>query len=236
MSINVNEDVIGSGGFGGGGWGGGYGGVILIAIILVIIAIAFLGRRDGYDHYGPMLAGFGHGHHGKGCDDSCADKMTWSRFANFEDPAIAKVQTEIACTTGQIKTQNAVDTGAIIHALDQQTCEIKLGEAAIMQNQTKLAMEAERMFMGNQIAELREQKLELKGKLLQQETVNTINAGNSMINHRLDGIECNMAKRPPFYAAGGNPYINPFNFQPAPIPVVDGFRRDGFRDGNCCCA
>lgn len=229
MSINVNEDVIGSGGFGGGygaGWGG-CGGIIIIAIILVLVAVAFLGRRDGYD-------GHGHGYaYGRGCEDSCADKMTWTRYANYEDPAIAKVQTEIACTTGQIKTQNAVDTGAIIHALDQQTCEIKLGEAAIIQNALNIAREQEVMALNGKIADLRDCNLELKGKLLQQETVNTIQAGNCHINHRLDGIECNMAKRPPFYAAGGAPYINPFNFQPAPFPF-DG-RRDGFRDGNCCC-
>lgn len=222
MSINVNEDVIGSGGFGGSGLGGGYGGIILIAIILVLVfmGMGFRGGHGGYDSYG-------HGH-GRGCNDSCADKMTWSRFANFEDPAIAGIAKEVACTTGQIKTQAAADTGAIIHALDQQTCEIKMGEMAIVQNQQKLAMEAERMFMGNQINNLRDKNLELKGRLLQQETVNTIQAGNGMINHRLDQIECGMVKHPPFYAAGGSPYINPFNFQPAPIPFRDG------RD-NCCC-
>lgn len=228
MSINVNEDVIGSGGFGGSGLGGGYGGIILIAIILVLVfmGMGFRGGHGGFD------GGFG-GHGRRGCDDSCADKMTWSRFANFEDPAIAGIAKEVACTTGQIKTQAAADTGAIIHALDQQTCEIKMGEMAIIQNQQKLAMDAERLFMGNQINNLRDANLELKGKILQQETVNTIQSGNCMINHRLDQIECGMVKHPPFYAAGGSPYINPFNFQPAPIPFREGFR-DGFRDGNCC--
>lgn len=226
MSINVNEDVIGSGGFGGSGIGGGYGGIILIAIILVLVFMG-MGFRGGHGGHGD---GYGHGHgYGRGCEDSCADKMTWTRYANYEDPADARIEKEIACTTGQIKTQAAVDTGAIIHALDQQTCEIKIGEMAIMQNQQKLAMEAERMFMGNQINNLRDRNLELKGKLLQQETVNTIQAGNGQISHRLDQIECGMVKHPPFYAAGGSPYINPFNFQPAPFP----FRDD--RNGNCCC-
>lgn len=232
MSINVNEDVIGGGGLGGYGYGGGGAGLFLFAIIVIFfVAIAGLwggrGRHDGCDGFV--------GHRGRwGDEDSCADKLTWSRFANFEDPAIAQIQTEIACTTGQIKTQNALDTGAIIHALDQQTCEIKLGEAAIIQNQLKLAMEAQTLAMQNQIAELREQKLELKGKLLQQETVNTINAGNCQINNRLGQIECGMVKQPPFFAAGGSPFINPFNFQPAPIPVRDRDRdRDDF--GRCCC-
>lgn len=221
MSINVNEDVIGGGGMGGLGWGSGNGGIILIAILLIFVVMGggLLGGRAHAGEHG--------GHWGRhGCEDSCADKMTWSRFANFEDPAIAKVQTEIACTTGQIKTQNAVDTGAIIHNLDMQTCEIKLGDAAIIQNQMQIAREQEVMALTSQINALRDDKLELRSKLLQQETVNSINAGNCQLNHRLDRMECEMAKRPPFYTAGGFPHTQPFNFQ---NQGFDGRRND------CCC-
>lgn len=231
MSINVNEDVIGSGGLGSHGWGGGScTGIYIFAIIIVFfVAVAgFWGRRDHDGGHGFGHPGFG------GCGgwgESCADKMTWSRYANYEDPAIAKVQTEIACTTGQIKTQNAIDTGQIIHVLDRQTCDIQLGEAKIIQNQLNIAREQEVMALNTKICDLREEKLELKGKLLQQETVNTINAGNCQINNRLGMIESQMVKHPPFYAAGGSPYINPFNFQPAPVPVAP----SPFRDNNCCC-
>lgn len=221
MSINVNEDTIGTSGMPWGG--GGSGGIMLIAILLIFVVMGggLLGNRAHAGEHGG-----GHWGHGGCGGESCADKMTWSRFANFEDPAIAKVQTEIACTTGQIKTQNAVDTGAIIHNLDMQTCEIKLGEAAIIQNQMRIAREQEVLALTNQINSLRDDKLELRGKLLQQETVNSINAGNCQLNHRLDRMECEMAKRPPFYTAGGFPHTQPFNFQ------GQGF--DGRRN-DCCC-
>ena len=226
MSINVNEDVIGSGGWGGSWGGAGGNGLFIFAILIIFIFAIFWsrGHREGEGHAALLPAlmaqgghgAWGHGGHNCGCPPVCNP---------VEDVAIANIAKEVACTTGQIKTQNAVDTGAIIHALDSQTCEIKLGEAAIIQNQMQIAREQEVMVLTNQIAELREQKMELKGKLLQQETVNSINAGNCQLNHRLDRIECDMAKRPPFYTAGGFPHTQPFNFQQG----FDGRRND------CCC-
>lgn len=203
MSINVNEDVIGGGGLGGVGWGGGGGGgIFLIAILLIFLV---------------MGGGFFGRHGGDGKHESCADLMTINRYGNYMDPQLAKIETEVACRTGAIQTQNAVDTGAVVHILDNQTCQIKEGLAAVLNNQNILAREQEVMMLNNQIANLRDDKLELKAKLLQQETVNTIQGGNCQLNHRLDRMECEMAKRPPFYTAGGFPHTQPFNFNPAPF-------------------
>jgi len=221
MSINVNEDVIGSGGFYG-GHGGHGAGLYLIAILLIFFVVV-AGIWGGNRHHD----GGGHGGHR---DGDCAGMMTINRYGNFMDPQLAKIETEIACRTGAIEKQNAVDTGAIVHILDNQTCQIKEGIAGVINNQNQLAHEQVVMALNQRIQSLQDDKLALGGKLLQQETVNVINAGNCAIGHRLDQIECRVPDRPPFYAAGGSPFINPFNFQPAPVMV-----RNDRNDRDCCC-
>lgn len=210
MSIRINEDIIGGGGYPGAGWGGG--GIFLIAILLIFLVMAGAWGSHGKGHGG--------GHEG-----ACADMVTLNRFGNFMDPQLAKIETEVACRTGAIQTQNAVDTGAIVHILDNQTCQIKEGQAAIIANQQAIAREQEVMALNGKIADLRDCNLKLEGKLLQQETVNMINGGNCQLNHRLDRIECEMAKRPPFFSAGA---------YPTGIPYGAWFGGAGNNNNGCC--
>lgn len=236
MSINVNEDVIGGGGIGG-GWGGGVGssGLFIFAILIIFVFAIFWGRgnRDGDGLGGhaallPMMmnghGGWGRGGDGCGCPPICKP---------VEDVAVAGIAKEVALIGGQIKTQAAIDTGAIIHTLDNQTCEIKMGEMAIIKNQTDLAYNAELRNMTNALNEKNMKIATLEADIRADRS----DARNAMqfarIGSEIASIQCGMLKAPPFIPAGGNPYVNPFNFQHAPVPAVM-FNNE--RDCRGCCA
>lgn len=228
MSINVNEDVIGSGGFG--GWGGtGTSGMFIFAILIIFVFAIFQGRRDRDDYGGhAALLPFLNGHGGWG-RDGCACPPVCKPV---EDVAVANIAKEVACTTGQIKTQAAIDTGAIIHALDQQTCEIKIGEMAIIKNQTDLAYNSEIRGLANALNEKNMKIATLEADLRADRS----DARNAMqfarLGSEIASIQCGMLKAPQFIPAGGNPYVNPFNFQHAPVAVFDDRDRD--RRSGCC--
>lgn len=224
----VREDntYVGAGGYP--GYGGG-GGVFLVAILLIFVVLAVIWGGRGHDgpHHGGGYGGFIPGGFGCGFPGAGADLLTLTKYANYMDPQLAKLETEVACRTGSIEKQNAVDTGTIIHILDNQTCEIKEGLAAVINNQNQLAHQAEVMALNNKIADMRANENRLECRINQQETVGTIDRTNCQLNYRLDRIECEMAKRPPFFTAGAYPTGMPFG-------AFFGERGDR-DDRGCCC-
>lgn len=184
----------------------GYGGGFGGGGLLIVIAliVLFAAFRGGIGGYGHD-GGYAGAGAGYGGFTAAADMMTMNRYANYEDRDIASIQ-----------KQNAVDTGLII------------------KNQDTIAMNQERLFLQNQIQELRDGKLALEGKLFQQETLNAIGKSNCELNHRLDQIQCEMLKRPPVWGLSVAPASSPCG---GTIPFA-GFERgfDGF-NGNArgCC-
>ena len=226
MSIYMKEDHVGPGGgnYGGGYGGGGGHGLYLLAILLVFFVV--VAGLWGNKHHGGEGYGYG-GHHGHGCDSNCADKAFLNRVANFENPADARIEKEIACGIGQLKTQAAVDTGAIIHNNDVQTLEIEKCIGRVIENQNRLALEAERMFTAAQLAEKNAQIAALGGQLNKQEIINNNDRQSCLLSHRLDTIECKMSKEPPLWAHSFSPFSTPVG---TPFP----FAERG-RENNCCC-
>lgn len=216
--INDTRETIIEGG--GGGWGGyGGGGIVLLVVVLIVLFAAFRGGLGGHD--GHHAGNFGPGWGGIGsCFPAATTPVTTMEMA-------------------KINRDQAVDTGAIIHALDVQTCDIEKGQAAIIQNQMATAATQERTFFTEKLADMREAKLcaEAKAlqqesmwaaKFMQQETLNAVNQQFCLVNNRLTRIDDNMLHRPPFYAAGGVAAVNPC----PPFPFFGPAREA--REG--CCA
>lgn len=214
MINDVRETIV----EGGRGYGDGYGyggaGIVLLVVVLIVLFAAFRGGfgHDGHRDGGHAGPGWGIG----GCFPAATTPMTTMEMA-------------------KISRDQAVDTGAIIHALDVQTCDIERGQAAIIQNQQQIAAAAERTFFTEKLADMREKMLcaEAKalqqesmwaGKFMQQETINQMNQQFCVLNNRITRIDDNMLSKPPFYPLGGVAAINPC----PPFPVAPA------AVGGCC--
>lgn len=232
----IKEDIT-MGGYGSHGYGAGYGGdgyggsgiwVFAILIVFVILALAF--RRNDNDHNGH----FGHfggfpGFGGCGCPPVCKP---------VEDVAVAGIAKEIAILNGQAIANNEKQTGILVHAIDQQTCQMLLGEKDIMQQAAQIAADQAIGMRDMKIADLRDKVIALENFALHEKTMNAIGAQGAatnahissidcQLNHRLDRIECEVPKRPPTWAASVTPHTFPLGFP--------GFGFDRDRDRNCGC-
>lgn len=220
--INDTRETIIEGGGRGYGYDGGIGGgvgILLFVVVLIVLFAAF--RRDGFgghgDHGGVHVNGGGLGYNGIGtCFPAASTPMTTWEMA-------------------QIHRDQAVDTGAIIHSNDMQTCDIERGQAAIIQNQQQIAAAQERTFFTEKLADMREkflcaeakslqQETMWQSKFMQQETINAMNVQFCNVNHRLTRIDDEMLHRPPFHPFGCTPCS-------APEPFFD---RGGRREGCNC--
>ena len=191
--------------------GSGYAGFFLLAILLVVLLAVFrghgFGHGDGYGyghgaHAAPVVVA-ADGGHGRGHGCCCVD------------PAIVALEKDVLIGNGKLGVETQRQTGELMHALDIQTCGIKEAIGGVIANQNRVALEAERMFTCAQIdgkneklAELRLALAEKEARILQQETLGAIGKSNCELNHRLDQIECNMAKRPPWWPIGGVPEVS----------------------------
>lgn len=206
--------------------------IFAILVVFVILAVVWGGRghaSDGGHGHGayPIMGGYpGFGGH------CCPDPFTINKLGNLE--------TEVACRTGSIEKQNAVDTGTIVHIMDNQTCQIKEGLAAVINNQNQLAHQAEVMALNNKIADMRANENRLECRLNQQETVGIINANNAATNAHISNVQCELNHRldfiptkAPTWAASVTPHTFPVGV-PVGFPVFDR-DRDRCRDRDCCC-
>lgn len=230
----IREDVTNYGsrsGIGGGdyGYGGGFGsGIWIFAILIVFVILAVMrdGHGRGFDGHPGGFAGFG-------CPPVCKP---------VEDVAVAGIAKEVAILNGQAIANNEKQTGILVHAIDQQTCQMLLGEKDIMNQASQIAAEQAVSIRDMKIADLRDKVLGLEALALHEKTMNAIgaqtaatnahiSASNCELNHRLDRIECEVPKRPPTWAASVTPHTFPIGF-PVGVPFGD-FNRD--RDRGCCC-
>lgn len=203
------------------GYDGAYGGVGILLFVVVLIVLFAAFRRDGFGghdgHGGIHVNGGGLGYNGIGtCFPAASTPMTTWEMA-------------------QIHRDQAVDTGAIIHSNDMQTCEIERGQAAIIQNQQQIAAAQERTFFTEKLADMREkflcaenkalqQESMWQAKFMQQETVNAMNQQFCLLNNRITRIDDNMLHRPPFH---------PFGCSPCSVP--EPFFGEGRRERGCNC-
>lgn len=227
--MELSERIENLGGTGGAAYAG-YGGIglFLLAIFLIILFAAFR-QHNGC---GDMAHALGEFHP----RENCADKLTWSRYANYMDPEVARNHTEIIRQAGDFARQAAVDTGEIKSAVQQQTMQLMLDQErstwAILNNQNDIARNQERMFYQareadatRREAEQRERAIMLENKLLaseqareadrrQAETVALINGQFCNINARISNVECNMPRTAPCYV----PTAPVATFQCGPYP------------------
>lgn len=223
MDVSDKNEIIGGGSsaFAAGGFGIG---LFLMAIFLVVLFSLF---RNGC----------GNGW-GSGCqrDDSCADKLTWSRYANFVDPEIMRNHIEQTRDTGDIRKDIATENGEIKCSIDRQTRDIQIEvertTGAIIANQNANARAAEQMFWNAELnrkaealAEQRERINTLQAELMasnaareadrrQMETMAAMNGQFFSLTTRLNGIENSMVKAPTFYPYGGINSVNLCGYNP----------------------
>lgn len=226
--MELSEKVENVGGSGAAYAGMGGMGLFLMAIFLVVLfSLFWRGRGTGAADGVNLASALGEFHPREGC----ADKLTWSRYANFVDPEIMRNHIEQAKDTGKIMTQQAIDTGKLECSIKAQTGELLLNQEktthAILANQNNIAREQEKMFFNAQIdakneklAEQRERALMLESRLMQSESareadrrqaelMNVMNGQFCLVNNRITGIEGSMLRQPPFYAFGGVAAVNP---------------------------
>ena len=215
--MELSERIENLGGGGGAAYAG-YGGIglFLLAIFLIILFAAFRQHNNGGDlaSAANVMGEF----HPR---ENCADKLTWARYANYMDPEDARNHTEIVRQAGEFSRQQAVDTGEIKGAIQQQTHELILGQErnswAILNNQNDIARNQERMFYQareadatRREAEQRERAIMLEQKLLsadqareafrrQPELLTAMNGQFCLINNRVTQIEGSMLKGTPCY-------------------------------------
>ena len=196
----------------------GYGGIglFLMAIFLIILFAAFRQHNNGGD-MASVANALGECHP----RENCADKLTWARYANYMDPEVARNHTEIVRQAGEFSRQQAVDTGEIKSAVQQQTMQLMLDQErstwAILNNQNDIARNQERMaYQAREAdatrreAEQRERAIMLEQKLLsseqareadrrQTELLTAMNGQFCLINNRVTQIEGSMLKGTPCY-------------------------------------
>lgn len=227
----IKEDVT-VGGLGGGyGYGGGMGSgiwIFAILIVFVILAIMFGSRGHGFDgdrggHWGGLMGN---------CAPMCKP---------VEDVAVAGIAKEVAFTSGRIETQNAKDTGAIIHALDMQTCDIKIMEKDIMQQASQIAAEQAVAALNMKIADLRDENLGLKGLAMHEKTMQAIGAQAAATNAHIASVQCELNHRldfiptkQPVFAASVTPCTTPVSFPFGGFDRDRGFERGERREGCGC--
>lgn len=167
----------------------GYGGIglFMVAIFLLILFAAFRQHNNGGD-MASVANALGEFHP----RENCADKLTWARYANYMDPEVARNHTEIVRQAGDFARQEAVDTGEIKSAVQQQTMQLMLGQErntwAVLNNQNDIARNQERMFYQAREADRR-----------QTELLTAMNGQFCLINNRVTQIEGSMLKGTPCY-------------------------------------
>lgn len=208
------ENLGGGGGMAYSSFGGI--GLFLMAIFLIILFAAFR-QQHGCNDMASVANVMGEFHP----RENCADKLTWSRYANYMDPEVARNHTEIVRQAGEFSRQQAVDTGEIKGAIKDQTHQLILGQErnswAILNNQNEIARNQERMFYqareadaGRREAEQRERAIMLEQRLLasenareadrrQNELMTAMNGQFCLINNRVTQIEGSMLKGTPCY-------------------------------------
>ena len=215
--MELSERIENLGGGGGAAYAG-YGGIglFLLALFLIILFAAFRQPNNGGDlaSAANVMGEF----HPR---ENCADKLTWARYANYMDPEVARNHTEIVRQAGEFSRQQAVDTGEIKGAIQQQTHELILGQErnswAILNTQNAIARNQERMFYQareadatRREAEQRERAIMLEQKLLsaeqareadrrQTELLTAMNGQFCLIHNRGTQIEGRMLKGTPCY-------------------------------------
>ncbi len=223
--MDLSEKVENIGG-GGAAFAAGYGGIglFLMAIFLVALFALFCRQHERGD-----------------VREGCADKLTWSRYANYVDPEIMRNHIEQCRDTGEIRKDIATENGQILASIDRQTRDIQLvqertannitlGQAAIAREQERLFFQGELSRKNDAIAEQRERALMLEGRLMQaenareadrrqMETMGAMHAQFAALSSRVAGIECNMVKAPQFYPYGGIASVNLCGYQPCHTPA-----------------
>ena len=133
--MDLSEKVESIGGGGSAYAAGGFGiGLFLMAIFLVVLFSLFC--RGGQERLEPR--------------EGCADKLTWSRYANYVDPEIMRNHIDQCRDTGEIRKDIATENGQILASIDRQTRDIQLtqerttnniilGQAAIAREQRSAA-------------------------------------------------------------------------------------------------
>lgn len=210
------ENIGGQGGYalGGGSW---MGMIFIIAIFFIMLLVLCRGRD---------------------CEakEGCADKLTWSRYANYVDPEIMRNHIDQVRDTGQIRKDLAVDNGQILASLDRQTRDIQLnqerttnnitlGQAAIAREQERLFFQGELNRKDERLAEAREKAIMLEGRLMQAESeraadkrqtelFHAMNVQNYHLTRQLDAMSCQMVKAPQFLPYGGIQSVNLCGYNP----------------------
>lgn len=193
--ITDSREVINEGGSWGGGYGGGGIGLFLLAIFLIVLFSLFRRGNDGWgEGHGYNHGGYGYGVHGCG---------------GVGVGTISMVSAEMA----ELSKDQALDTGRIIHAIDNQTCDLeRMNLQNIIDEQRERAICAEQKYL--------HQESLWAAKLYQQETANLINQQACIVNNRLTRIEDEMLKAPPVYGYAAVSALQPCGAVPF--------------GGNCC--
>lgn len=190
----------------------GYGGnFMLLAIFLLVLFVLF--RRDGAA--GADAGGLISSATTLLSRASPADQIAINRQANFVDPQIAELLRSQAVDTGTISGLIDRQTCDILRAVDQQGAQARQDTSRIVENQNRIALEAERLFNQRALDDLRDKNAELRAqvserdsRILHGDTLNALGRSNCELNNRLTRIEDHMVKRPPFFAAGGMPLVS----------------------------
>jgi len=190
MVDNVGYPSIG---YGGVGYGGGFGGSgVLILLVVVVLWCLF---KDGHGHGG----GYDHGYPGVGYGNGCGpcvqptykDESNWEQESHLKDK-LCCVEKDI-WKTDQDVWKTACETQKEVH------CEGEKTRALIEQNYIQ--------DLRDKIAEQNTKIQTMKNEAFTERKIDQVLGAINCTNQRIGMLECEVPKRPPFYACGGEPTI-----------------------------
>jgi hypothetical protein len=206
------------------GKGGGY--FIIFALVIIFFVLIGLRWNDGHREH--------HEHHEKNGWDSIAPFMAASMFngnqsrndANLgsccRGPSLCEVEAQEMRDAKELMHDQDKNFAGLQHSMDLQGCETQKQVGLVIENQNRIALDAERQAHARDISEKNEKLAEYraaltdeKAKNLHQETINALGHTNG----RIDNVACElrnefaqmsarMPERMPYYAAGGTPLVN----------------------------
>lgn len=164
--------------FGGGGHSGGYGMSGSWSMIILVVVVLWLLFKDG--HNNNVYAG----HHGNG--GHCYD--LGSNVKDMPDYMVDRDVINQGCQSRALAAAEGEKTRALIMH-NQERADDKAYQELMLANLQKDS-QIQTLALENNF----QQKLSLLG--------NEVERGFAGISHLVDNINCNMVKRPPYYAQG----------------------------------
>lgn len=204
-NYSVDNDVVGTNGFGGGAWA-----VVLLVVVVLWCLFRNDGHRGGYDGY--PHPGYGYGY-GSGCGP-CV-QPTFKDESNFEEER--NINAKLCCLDKDVWENGCKDREAT-------HCEGEKTRALIEQNYIQ--------DLRDTIAEKNSMIQTMKSEAFTASQIGLVNNKIEKVDEMIERLMCELPKRPPVFAECVTPNTHDIDCDDRRFPRRG--RCDGFGFDGCC--